>query len=109
MSDTRSTQAAGVPTLDDLRARRDDILKIAGKYDATNVRVFGSVARGEARPDSDIDFMVELRTDKTGFAYFGLLQDLEDALKELLGRPVNVGTGVKSFARESVERDLVPL
>jgi predicted nucleotidyltransferase len=67
------------------------------------------VARGEARPDSDVDFMVELPADTTGLAYFGVLQDLEDALQELLGRPVDVGTSVKSFARDSVERDLVPL
>jgi predicted nucleotidyltransferase len=109
MEGSRSTRAADVPTLAELRARRDDILRIASDHDAANVRVFGSVARGDARPDSDIDFLVELHTDKTGFAYFGLLQDLEDALKELLGRPVDVGTSVKSFARDSVERDLVPL
>jgi predicted nucleotidyltransferase len=53
--------------------------------------------------------MVELHTDKKGFAYFGLLQDLEDALQELLGRPVDVGTDVKSFAREGIDRDLVLL
>jgi predicted nucleotidyltransferase len=97
------------PTLDELRAHRDDILRIAAAHDASNVRVFGSVARGDAQPDSDIDFMVELHTDKKGFAYFGLLQDLEDALQELLGRPVDVGTDVKSFAREGIDRDLVLL
>jgi predicted nucleotidyltransferase len=43
-----------------LRERRADILRLAEKYGARNVRVFGSVARGEARPDSDIDLLVEL-------------------------------------------------
>jgi predicted nucleotidyltransferase len=42
-----------------IRAKRDEILRIAAKHGARNVRVFGSVARGEARPDSDIDLLVD--------------------------------------------------
>ena len=47
------------PTLDDLRQLRDEILRIAEQYGASNVRVFGSVARGDARPDSDVDLLVD--------------------------------------------------
>lgn len=47
------------PTLEDLRARRDEILRVAAAEKAHNVRVFGSVARGDARPDSDIDLVVD--------------------------------------------------
>ena len=45
-------------SLESLRARRDDILRIAIRHGAHNVRVFGSVARGEATEDSDVDFLV---------------------------------------------------
>jgi len=43
-----------------LKSRREEILRLASQHGAYNVRVFGSVARGEARPDSDIDFLVNL-------------------------------------------------
>jgi predicted nucleotidyltransferase len=67
-------------TLDDLRARRDEILRLAEQHGASNVRIFGSVARGEARPDSDIDFIVTFRPKTTIFAQVGLWQDLQDLL-----------------------------
>ncbi len=63
MSSSRSTRSSEVPTLDELRARRDGILRIAQAHDATNVRVFGSVTRGESRPDRDIDLIVDLLQD----------------------------------------------
>lgn len=49
------------PTLDRLRARRDEILALAERYGAYNLRVFGSVARGKATPDSDVDLLVNFR------------------------------------------------
>jgi predicted nucleotidyltransferase len=96
-------------SLERLRSLRQEILAVASRYGASNVRVFGSVARGDARPDSDVDLLVDLSTDKTGFAYFGVLQDLEEALSQLLGRSVDVGTAVQEHARASVARDLALL
>jgi uncharacterized protein len=69
-----------------LKAYREEILGIAAKYGAYNVRVFGSVARGEARQDSDVDFLVELEPQRTLLDQIALIQSLE----ELLGRKVDV-------------------
>ncbi len=72
-------------TLSDLRSRRDNILKLAEKHGAFNVRVFGSIARGEATPDNDIDFLVDFRRRSD------MECDCALALsKVLLGREVNV-------------------
>ncbi|MEA5573118.1 nucleotidyltransferase family protein [Calothrix sp. UHCC 0171] len=60
---------------------REEILKIASKYCAYNVRVFGSVARGEAKPDSDVDFLVEMEAGRNLLDRIGLKQDLEELLK----------------------------
>ncbi|MGI8550295.1 MAG: nucleotidyltransferase family protein [Dehalococcoidia bacterium] len=97
------------PTLEELRTRRAEILRIAAAYDASNVRVFGSVARGEADPDSDVDVLVDIETDRCGFEFFSLIEDLRRALEEYLGYGVDVAEAVQAHARESVERDLVPL
>ena len=69
------------PTLDDLRARRDEILRLAQRYGAYNVRVFGSVARGEATPDSDFDLLVSFREGTSLYELSGLWQDLQDLLQ----------------------------
>lgn len=69
-----------------LKAYREEILQIAAKYGAYNVRVFGSVARGEAKPDSDVDFLVELEPQRTLLDQIALMQSLE----ELLGRKVDM-------------------
>lgn len=71
-----------------LQIKRDDILKIAAEHGASNVRVFGSVARGEAGPSSDLDLLVEFDLDRSLFDHVALIQDLED----LLGRKVDVVT-----------------
>jgi len=67
-------------TLTDLRARRDEILDLAAQHGATNVRVFGSVARGEAGPDSDVDLLVEIARDRSLLDHIALIQDLRDLL-----------------------------
>lgn len=97
-------------TLEDLRARREEILRIAAAHGARNVRVFGSVARGEADVASDVDMLVDLVTDADGFAYFGLLEDLRRALADVLGHDVDVvdSTGLRGM-RERVLREAVPL
>lgn len=90
-----------------IQARRDQILALAARYGASNVRIFGSVARGEARPDSDIDFLVRLEDQRSLLDLVGLWQDLE----ELLGCEVDVVSerGLKERMRERVLREAVSL
>lgn len=83
----------GTLTLEDLRARREEIVRIAAAHGASNVRVFGSVARGAADAASDVDVLVDLATDAEGFAYFGVLEDLRRALADLLGHDLDVVDG----------------
>ena len=71
-----------------LKEKREDILRIAAKHGARNVRVFGSVVRGEARPNSDVDFLVDMEPGRTLLDMGGLLMDLRDAL----GQEVDVVT-----------------
>jgi predicted nucleotidyltransferase len=66
---------------DILGDKRAAILKLAERYGATNVRVFGSVARGEAQPDSDIDFLMQFDEATSIFDMVGLWQDLTDLLQ----------------------------
>lgn len=69
-----------------VKSKRDEILKIASMHGARNVRLFGSVARGQAGPKSDIDFLIELDSERSLMDHVALIQDLED----LLGRKVDV-------------------
>lgn len=71
---------------DILGDKREAILKLAEQYGASNVRVFGSVARGEARPDSDVDLLVTFPPDTSIFELVGLWLDLKD----LIGRDVSL-------------------
>ncbi|HEX9374585.1 MAG TPA: nucleotidyltransferase family protein [Roseiflexaceae bacterium] len=90
-----------------VRMRRSDILRIAERHGAHNVRVFGSVARGEAGPESDVDLLVDLEPGRSLLDLGGLLMDLYD----LLQVPVDVGTEamLKERIRERVLREAVPL
>ena len=95
-------------TLQELRAtRRDSVLGLAARHGAHNVRVFGSVARGESDPQSDVDFLVDLDPGRTLSDLGGLLMDLEEAL----GSPVDVATekGLRVRVRERVLAEAVPL
>ena len=74
--------------IDELKNRRDEILWIAARYGARNVRIFGSVVRGETGPGSDIDVLVDLEPDRSLLDHIALKQDLED----LLGQDVDVVT-----------------
>ncbi len=90
-----------------LKAKREEILRVAARHGALNVRVFGSVARGDARPDSDVDFLIELERGRSLLDHAGLLVDLE----ELLGRKVDVVTerGLRPRIRDRVLSEAVPL
>ena len=90
-----------------LHEKREDILRIASKRGAYNVRVFGSVARGEADSKSDIDLLVDLEPGRSLFDLGGLLMDLQD----LLGQNVDVVTerGLRERIRERVLKEAVPL
>jgi len=93
-------------TLTDLQQRRDEILSLAGHYGAHRVRVFGSVARGEADA-SDLDLLVDMEPGRSLLDMGGLLMDL----RAMLACPVDVVTerGLRPRLRERVLRDAVPL
>ena len=90
-----------------LKDKREAILQIAAKHGARNVRVFGSVARGEADDQSDIDFLVDMEPGRSLLDLGGLLMDLQD----LLGQNVDVVTerGLKPRIRERVLHEAVAL
>ena len=90
-----------------LKAKREQILQIAAKHGARNVRVFGSVAHGEAGPQSDVDLLVDVGPDPSPFFPGGLLADLE----ELLGRRVGVLTenALHWYIRDRILREARPL
>ncbi len=90
-----------------LRVKRQEILRVAAARGARNLRVFGSVVRGEADERSDIDFLVDMEPGRTLFDMGGLLMDLQ----ELLDRQVDVITeaGLKARIRERVLREALPL
>ena len=91
----------------DLGSRRDEILGIAARHGARNIRVFGSVARGEDHPSSDLDLLVDMETDRSLLDLVGLQQDLE----ALLRRNVDVVTGasVPQALRDRILADSRPL
>lgn len=90
-----------------LNSKRDEILRIAAAHGASNVRIIGSVARGEADEQSDIDFLVELDKDRSLMDHAALLVELE----KLLGCKVDVASDdcLRSKVKERVLRDAVPL
>ncbi|ULR39719.1 nucleotidyltransferase family protein [Thermus sp. NEB1569] len=90
-----------------LREKREEILRLCAKYGAYNVRVFGSVARGEADAWSDLDLLVQMEPGRSLFDLGGLQYELE----RLLGCPVDVVTeqGLKARIRERVLREAVLL
>jgi predicted nucleotidyltransferase len=75
-------------SIDELRARRHEILSMAARHGASDIRVFGSVLHGNDRPDSDIDLLAEFEPGRSLLDVIGLEQELG----ELLGRRVEVLT-----------------
>jgi uncharacterized protein len=95
-------------SLDTLRSeRRDEILRLAARRGAHNVRVFGSVARGEDNPNSDLDLLVAWEPGRSLLDHSGLVQDLQ----ELLGVKVHVGTekSLHWYVRDTILREATPL
>jgi predicted nucleotidyltransferase len=94
-------------TLEELKQRREQIIAIAARYGAKNVRVFGSVARGESGPDSDVDIVVEFEPGRSLLDHGGLLMDLQDAL----GCKVDVisARGMRNRLRSRVEAEAIAL
>ena len=90
-----------------LSEKREEILRIAAKHGARNVRVFGSAATGELGEGSDVDILVDLDEGRSLLDLAGLMLELQ----ELLGRPVDIGTakGLKPRYRERILSEAVPL
>jgi uncharacterized protein len=90
-----------------LRHRREEILRRAAEHGARNVRVFGSMVRGDADPTSDVDLLVEMEPGRSLLDLVGLWQDLED----MLGTQVDVLSdgGVSPHLRERIFAEAVPL
>lgn len=90
-----------------LESKRDEILCIARSHGARNVRIFGSVARGEADETSDVDFLVEFEPGTSLLQHGAMIADLE----ELLGRKVDVAPEktLKERIRDRVLREAIRL
>ena len=94
-------------SLQTLRERRDPILRLAERYRASDMRVFGSVARGDNSEASDVDLLIKTNPGCSLFDLGGMLEDLQD----LLGSRVDLVTedGLKPRLRDRVLREAVPL
>ena len=90
-----------------LHEKRDDICRIAARHGAYNIRIFGSVVRGEAGPDSDIDILIDVGPTTSSWFPAGLILDLE----EILGRRVEVVTekALNPYIRDRVLGEVKPL
>ena len=90
-----------------LREKRTEILAIAARHGAVNLRLFGSAARGEAGPGSDVDLLIDVREPVSAWFPGGLITDLE----ELLGRRVDVveEAALRPLLRPYILRDAIPL
>lgn len=94
-------------TRESLNRHREAILEIARRYGAHDIRIFGSVARGDATEDSDVDFIVKFEHGRSLFDQGGLLMDLQD----LLGVKVDIISedGIRPRWREYLKQEAVPL
>ena len=104
MAEPVDKQTVG-PSMDQLARLRVEILAAAARHGATNVRVFGSVARGDADAASDVDFLVDFEPGRSLLDLASLLVELED----LLGLPVDIVTepGLKARIRQRVLTEAV--
>ena len=93
--------------VDPVKVKREQILQLARRHGVTRVRVFGSMARGDAGPQSDVDLLVDVGAEPTPWFPGGLITELE----ELLGRRVQVITerGLDALLRDWILQEAVPL
>lgn len=93
--------------VDPVKSNREQILRVARRHGVTRVRVFGSMARGDAGPQSDIDLLIDVGAEPSPWFPGGLVAELE----ELLGRRVQVVTedGLDALLRDRVLREAVSL
>ena len=94
-------------TLSTLQIRKAEILALAAKHGASNVRLFGSVVRGEDQPDSDVDLLVDMQENRSLFDLIGLQQDIE----KTLGKKVDVLTpdGINRYLKDKILAEAAPL
>jgi hypothetical protein len=90
-----------------IATKKDEILRAATRHGAKNVRIFGSLVRGEASHDSDIDLLVDLEPGRSLLDHVGLIHELE----ELLGCPVDVVVegGISPYLERSILAEAIPL
>jgi uncharacterized protein len=70
-----------MPLRDELHQRRDELLAVAARHGVSNLRLFGSAVRGEERPDSDIDLLIDIAADRGFGEYLALIEELEETLR----------------------------
>lgn len=90
-----------------IKSKRKEILDIAAKYGAHNVRIFGSVARGAANEQSDVDFLVAMEEDRSLLDHIGLEEDLESILRHKVD--VVTDRGVSPYLKERIYSEAVAL
>ena len=96
-----------MPYKDALRKHRAEIIRIANQHGAHNIRIFGSVQKEIDRPDSDIDFLVDLERGRSLLDLGGMVFDLQ----QLLGRKIDVVTekGLHWYLKETILHEAEPL
>jgi len=96
-----------VSLLREVERHREDILRVAERHGAGNVRIFGSVARGDDTPDSDVDLLVDVTGETTPWFPGSLVADLEQVLKRRV--QVVIHRSLSPLIRDAVLREAVPL
>ncbi len=93
--------------IDEVKAKREDILNIAKKHGAYNIRIFGSVVRGEAKQDSDLDVLIDLEPNRSLFDHAALMIELQ----ETMNCKVDVVTekGLRPRIREVVLKEAISI
>jgi uncharacterized protein len=93
--------------ISEIKEKREDILRIAKKHGAYNIRVFGSVVRGEAKQDSDLDILIDLEPNRSLLDHAGLIVDLQ----ETMNCKVDVVTekGLRPRIRDVILREAIPI
>ncbi len=93
-------------TLSILQSKRTEILALAAKHGASNVRLFGSIVHGEDQEGSDVDFLVDMQETRSLYDLIGLQQDLEKAI----GRKVDVLTpnGINRYLKDRILGEAAP-